>query len=108
MVIKEKKLAILIYLLRYGRMTSDECYSCLGLHSSRQRKEWDKLCEIPGVYRDKNRSILFSMFYIISHRIPEFYDHEGKLILLRDVKTKSPVSRMINYNSNETLREAFA
>lgn len=109
MVIKEKKLAILIYLLRYGRMTRDECSTCLNLHSQRALfKEWLKLLEIPGIFSDKDKYIIYSFYYIISHQIPVFYDHIGTKILLKNVKTKSPTESLINYSNNVSLREYFS
>ena len=108
MVFKEKKLTILIYLLRYGRITNQECRNILRSSSSSIAKDWKKLREIPGIFQNGDGSTLFSFYYIISHRIPEFYDHENKKILLKDVKSKSPIETEINYSSNETLREAFA
>jgi len=108
MVFKEKKLAILIYLLRYGRLTSDECYECLSITGRSMRKDWDKLCAIPGIYRNRDSSTLMSFYYIISHRVPEFYDHEGKIIRLKDVINKSPINKRINASSLETLTQAFA
>lgn len=108
MVLKEKKLAILIYLLRYGRMTRDECSNCLNLYNRTLLKDWTKLLEIPGIYSDKEKSILFSFYYIISHQIPTFYDHTGKQLFLKDVKTRSPVDTIINSSSNITLRASFS
>ena len=107
MVIKEKKLAILIYLLRYGRMTREECASCLMLHGSNINRNWIKLLEIPGVYTNKDSSILYSFYYILSHRISSFQDHTGKVLLLKDVKNKSPFLSTINCSSNTSLRESF-
>ena len=108
MVLKEKKLAILIFLLRYGRMTSEEAGDIL--HNSRHsiQKDFIKLLEIPGVYSSSDRTILYSFYYIISHRIPVFYNNDGQKILLKDVKTKCPPKLEINSSSLLTLREYFA
>lgn len=108
MVFKEKKLAILIYLLRYGRMTSEECSICIGLSGRSACREWNKLCSIPGIYKNRDSSILMSFYYIISHRIPEFYDCNDNKILLKNIINKSPLSVRINPSSIETLTQAFA
>lgn len=71
------------------------------------RKDWDKLCTIPGIYRNKDSSVLMSFYYIISHRIPEFYAGDKKMFL-KDVINKSPVNKRINSTSIETLTQAFA
>lgn len=108
MVYKEKKLAILIYLLRYGRMTEAEVRQTLSNNFRSTRKDFEKLCSIPGIFTDQNRTIIYSFYYILSHRIPVFYDHEGKAHNLRDVKTKSPPLEYINSSSNDTLRAHFS
>lgn len=88
-------------------MTSDECYECLSITGRSMKKDWDKLCAIPGIYRNRDSSIIFSFYYILSHRIPEFYDGDKK-ILLKDVINKSPIYKRINSSSVETLTQAFA
>lgn len=108
MIYKEKKLATIIYILRYGRMTKEEAFSLFGQVSTRRCKDWASLCEIPGIYRDHNYQTLYSFFYIISHRIPVFYGHEGRKYYLKDIKTKSPPEASINCSSNQTLREYFS
>lgn len=108
MIFKEKKLAILVYLLRYGRMTKDECQSCLSMYSRALHKDWLKLLEIPGIYSDRDRTTLFSFYYILSHQIPTFYDHTGTQLFLKNVKTRSPIETTINSSSNITLRASFS
>jgi hypothetical protein len=106
MVIKERKLAILIYLLRYGRITMNEAKDFLITNQRTIEKDWIKLYHIPGIYTNEERNVLFSFFYIISHRIPEFYRGNTRF-LLKDVKMKSPPRHNINYTNIEEMREYF-
>ncbi len=89
-------------------MTEAEVRETLSSNSRTTRKDFEKLCSIPGVYTDQNRNIIYSFYYILSHRIPVFYNHEGKALNLRDIKTKSPPTEPINSSSNDTLRAYFS
>ena len=107
MIIKEANLGLITYLMRYGRITESEYQNCFRKSMSRNRKNIDKILKIPGIYKNYNCDTIFTLYYIISHRIPEFYDFQGKKILLKEVKNKSPISSELNCSSIEEIQKSF-
>lgn len=110
MLLKERKLIIAIYLLRYGHVTEEEIRMIGGSSSYNKRKlDIQKMLTIPGIYTNISVNELYSFYYIISHRIPVFYGPHHLKLFLKDIKTKSPpdLKERLSLTTLESMREYF-
>jgi hypothetical protein len=110
MLLKERKLIIAIYLLRYGHITEEEI-RLLGSSSYYNKRRLDirNMLTIPGIYTNSSANELYSFYYIISHRMPVFYGQNYTKYYLKDIKTKSPpvLTERLVLTTIESMRKYF-
>jgi hypothetical protein len=104
MVIKEKKLLLLSYLCRYGRISKDDADMICQRISD---KDFRKLLEVPGIYLSVDGRTLYTLYFLMSHRINSFMDAKSNLLTLKTVGSISPIVKKIDYTSSDTIAKGY-